>query len=149
MAQLVSIQTVQQVARRDLFMLAFISRCVFADPSLPSSTQATHRALAEHAKLDPFGYFHIPHHCPQFGPAAEAAAASGGKSTTFRAGAFCFFILFSHNTTSSSLFVRWGSIYIDIYFLYSEHSELIFCTSTTKGEYTAGHERDKKLLDSD
>ncbi|CBN79174.1 hypothetical protein Esi_0010_0075 [Ectocarpus siliculosus] len=47
--------------------------------------QATHRALAEHAKLDPFGFFHIPHHCPQFGPAAEAAAASGGKSTTFRA----------------------------------------------------------------
>lgn len=51
--------------------------------------QATHRALAEHAKRDPYGAFHIPAHCPQFGTAAAATAASGGsRSTAYRAGAF-------------------------------------------------------------
>lgn len=51
--------------------------------------QATHRALAEHAKQDPYGAFHIPPHCPQFGTAAVATAANGGcRSTAFRAGAF-------------------------------------------------------------
>lgn len=51
--------------------------------------QATHRALAEHAKQDPYGAFHIPAHCPQFGTAAAATAANGGssRSTAFRAGA--------------------------------------------------------------
>lgn len=59
-------------------------------PKPLTRVQATHRALAEHAKLDPFGAFHIPPHCPHFGTAATAAAASGGggcSSTAFRAGA--------------------------------------------------------------
>ncbi|CAM9589276.1 unnamed protein product, partial [Scytosiphon promiscuus] len=48
--------------------------------------QATHRALAEHARRDPFGAFHTPRHCPQFGACATAAAANGSNTTTFRAG---------------------------------------------------------------
>ncbi|CAM9753556.1 unnamed protein product, partial [Hapterophycus canaliculatus] len=48
--------------------------------------QATHRALAEHAKRDPFGVFHTPSHCPQFGAAATAAVANTRNTTTFRAG---------------------------------------------------------------
>lgn len=64
-----------------------------------ADVQATHRALAEHAKRDPYGAFHVPPHCPQFGTAAAASAANGCcSSTAFRAGEmvsvflFCFFL---------------------------------------------------------
>jgi len=64
-----------------------------------NDVQATHRALAEHAKRDPYGAFHVPPHCPQFGTAAAASAANGCcSSTAFRAGEmgsvflFCFFL---------------------------------------------------------
>lgn len=62
-------------------------------PPSPPRVQATHRALAEHARRDPFGAFHTPRHCPQFGASATAEVANGCNTTTFRAGK-CFFVFF-------------------------------------------------------